>query len=57
MYEDDVTSSEFFSGNTYIALSFQIKKSNSKSFAHVSFRASEMSIKFRDFAAGMDFDT
>ena len=51
MYEDDMIL-------LYITLSFQIKKiSNSKHFAHVGFCASEMSAKFWDFAAGMDFGT
>ena len=48
---------DFCSGDIYIALPFQIKKSNSKNFAHVGFCAPEMAIKFWDFATGMDFDT
>ena len=37
-----------------IALSFQIKKSNSKNFVHMGFRGRKASIKIWDFAAGMD---
>ena len=48
---------DFCSGDIHIALPFQIKKSNSKNFAHVGFCAPEMAIKFWDFATGMDFDT
>ena len=35
---------------------FQIKKSNSKNFAHVGFCPPEMLTKFWDFAAGMEFE-
>ena len=37
--------------------SFQIKKLNSKNFAHVGFCSPEMLTKFWDFAAGMEFET
>ena len=46
---------DFCSGNIYITFSFRIK--NSKQFAYVGFCAPEISTKFWDFAAGMDFDT
>ena len=36
--------------------SFQIKKLNSKNFAHVGFCPPEMLTKFWDFAAGMEFE-
>ena len=34
-----------------------MKKSNSKNLTHVGFCDPEMSTKFWDFAAGIDFDT
>ena len=37
-----------------IALSFHIKKSNSKNFVHMGFRGCKVLIKIWDFAAGMD---
>lgn len=56
MYEDDVEDVEddddeddeanFSSGSIYINLSFRIKKSNSKYFAHAGFCAPKMSQNF-----------
>ena len=40
-----------------IALSFQIKKSNSKTFVHVGFCSSKVFATFWDFSAGIEFYT
>ena len=56
MYEDDVTPSWFLFSWYLHNLVFSGNKKNSKNFAHVGFCAPEMSTKYGDFAAGMDFD-
>ena len=56
MHEDDVTPSRFLFWWYLHNHDFSGKKLISKNFARVGSCASEMSTKFWDFVAGMDFD-
>ena len=57
MYEDDVTPSWFLFWWYLYHLVFSDKKIQIPKILHMGFCAPEMSAKFWDFTAGMDFGT